>query len=380
MKVGILTFHDADNHGAVLQAYALQETIKRAITSNVEIIDYKQPEIVKSYKVFNLRTDNLKSLVRSIISNSLHLGIKVSKKKRFASFRKMHLHISPDRYDKPEKISELGAYDAYVVGSDQVWNPEITKYDATYFLNFCRKDAGKISYAASFGKDVLSAEEEAFARKYINHFDWISVREDSAAEILNRMLGKKSVQVLDPTLLLEPDRWMELAGSQYSGFPGMKDYLLVYRMSRNDEVLKVAARLSEKLGLDVLYLNDSIRRNKYGFKHIRGIGPIDFLNLMANASFIVTNSFHGTAFSIIFKKKFVSIPHETRGTRMASLLKLLKLEDRMISSAAQIADGFDAEIDYALPLSLLEAEKQKSIRFLRDALMNEQGADFHEQD
>ena len=133
MKIGILTFHDADNYGAILQAYALQETIKK-INSDVEIINYKQPNIVKSYRLIKVYTNSIYNLIRSILSSLIHLYNNCKRKSKFRSFRKKYMNISREIYYQSSKIK---GKDIYITGSDQVWNGEITNYDRTYFLNFC---------------------------------------------------------------------------------------------------------------------------------------------------------------------------------------------------------------------------------------------------
>jgi len=365
-KIGIITFHDADNFGAVLQAYALKETIKK-VENDVEILNYKQPLILKSYRIIQINTNNLKSLIKSVLSSIIYLNIRISRKIKFSSFRNKYLDLSEEIYKK----SEIQGKDVYIAGSDQIWNGEITGYDNTFFLSFPRGTAKGITYAASLGKDMINDQEREFLNKNINNIDCISVREDSAVHILYGFTDKKISHVLDPTLLVEQSAWDKLIIDKYNH--NKEKYLLIYSLSFDIELLRVAELVSKKLNLKVLYINNSIRRNKFGFKNIRTPSPEEFVTLFKNASFIVTNSFHGTAFSIIFNKDFITIPHKMRGTRMTSLLNLLKLEDRIITSSDQLTEDFILNIDYHIPNELLKLEKEKSFAFLKQSIEGSAG-------
>lgn len=367
MKIGILTFHDADNYGAVLQAYALKETIKK-IEPDVEILNYKQPYIVNNYKIIYTNTQNVISYIKSLVSSLVYLCPRIIRKIKYISFRNNYMDISEDIF---YNSAEIEGKDVYIVGSDQVWNSEITQNDETYFLNFCHHEK-KIAYAASIGKDKLNNDEKKFLKDNINNIDYISVREDSAVKIINDLTGMNVNHVLDPTLLADRCIWDKLmCDDKKNKFK----YLLVYRLTDNEEVLRAAELISKRLNLKVLYINnlvlfknDLIRKTRYKFKDIKGVGPSEFVTLVKNASFVVTDSFHGTAFSIIFNKDFITVPHKTRGTRMVSLLNLLKLDHRLITHTKQLKNDYPLKIDYEIPNKLLEREKDKSFAFLKNAI------------
>jgi hypothetical protein len=147
-----------------------------------------------------------------------------------------------------------------------------------------------------------------------------------------------------------------------------QDFILLYMVSMNEEALKVADIISKMMKLPVWYINDSYKKDKYKFKHIRGIGPLEFLVLVKNAKFIVTTSFHGTAFSIIFNKKFVTVPYKRTSSRMVELLKRIKLENRIIEASSEFDSNYEFNIDYTIPNEMLEQEKEKSLMFLKEAL------------
>lgn len=360
MKIGILTFHDADNYGAVLQAYALKEIVKK-IEKDVEIINYKQPYILNDYKIISIgKTKDINGIIKSIIISLLHLHISIIKKIKFNSFRNKYMDITKDIF---LNLSDIKGKDVYVVGSDQVWNGDLTHYDKAFFLEFCTRNKKRIAYAASIGKDNITDYDWNYFRENINDIDYISLREDSAVKIIQSITEKKVYHVLDPTLLMDRSLWDEVCCRNKIKYK----YILVYKLSNNEGVLKFAETIARRLNLKVICISDSIKKNRHGFKNIKRVGVTEFVALFKNASFILTDSFHGTAFSIIFNKNFITIPCEKRANRMISLLDMLKLNDRIIKSN-QIGKDFLLEIDYTIPNEILKIEKEKSFTFLKEAI------------
>ncbi len=360
MKVGILTFHRANNHGAVLQAYALQEII-RSMGHEVEIIDYKQENIAKNYRKIRINFTGLAPFIRSVASTAFHFRDFYLCEKNFNSFRKENLLISKESYDSLEKIN---GYDAYISGSDQVWNLKLTGYDKSFFLNFDSKGK-KVSYAASLGVDTLSIEDKEFIRKYIDNFDSISVREASAQDILSSLTTKKITRVLDPTLLADKQIWNKFVRENKYG-----EYIFVYPLGPLKDLVRIASEISDRLGTKIMFLTARRIQTTLNKKHIRKkeICPSEFISLLYNAKFIVTNSFHGTAFSIIFNKDFVTMPQKETGTRMIELLRLLNLENRIITNKDNIDLIIKNRIDYRLTNEILNNEKMKSQDFLKKVL------------
>ena len=357
MKIGILTFHMADNYGAILQAYALKEIIK-SIENDVEIINYKQHSIEKNYKIIVFYKNNI---FKSLIANIVYFRTRIIKKRKFNNFRKMYLNITSKVYKNSYSIN---GKDIYIVGSDQVWNGNITNYDTTFFLDFCNKSNKKISYAASIGKDTLTVKDLDFIKNNISNLDFISVRESTVIDTLKELTNKEIVRCLDPTLLINKNDWDKfIYNTKING-----NYLLIYSLTENQEILNVAKIISKKLNLNVLYINDTIRKVRYGFKKVKQVGPEDFLSLIKNAYFVVTDSFHGTAFSIIFNKDFITVPHKTTGSRMISLLNLLKLDSRIITNSTELNDEFDYHIDFKETNNILNIEKAKSFEFLKKSI------------
>lgn len=362
MKIGILTFQNADNYGAVLQVFALQKTIeKHKENACVEIINYDPSYIKDEYKLINFNFSTPVRALKSFAKTFIYLPVKIKVKSKFKRFRDQYLSISTSSFNKIEFNS---GYDSVIVGSDQVWNSEITKHDDVFFLSFLPNEIKKISYAASLGKNTLSDKDQQFIADNIDNFDYISVRESSAVNKLQDISNKTIKRVLDPTFLLNKDIWNNLCGLNQID----DKYILLYIVSMNDEAMKIAEHLSKKTGLPVWYINTSYKKNRYGFKHIRNVGPLDFLKLFKNAEFVVTTSFHGTAFSIIFEKVFFTIPYELTSSRMTDLLKLFNLESRIVTIKNLENDDVPLKIDYYEVNKIVDREKETSLNFLLRAM------------
>lgn len=355
-KAGILTFHTPDNYGAVLQAYALQSVILDT-GIDVEIIDAKPetsiPEIISVNGLLN--TDTYRYIKRSFrAKNRRTVESSTKKSLKFKSFREKFYNLSSL---KVSKVSGLKGYSDYVVGSDQVWNSSGVYGGAFYFLN-TKLDGRKISYAASFGRDTIPSSEQKLIKKWVSKFDAISVREDSAVALIKENIPNSVSHVLDPTLLLTADKWSGI--EQIVDGVEANEYVLVYALGQDELLLEIADRVAKKNNLKkVIFINQE------------EFGPEEFLWLFRNAFFVVTTSFHGTAFSINYRKNFICVPHITRGTRMISLLKLLCLENVIVYEVNDLDDMKMESTDYTASEALIERERKNSIRFLKDALLNE---------
>lgn len=371
-KVGVVNFHFADNFGAVLQCYALQEILQNISKYRIEIIDYRPINIEKDYAILpnpfaDKRINTITSL--KILINNLRptkLIKKIKKKSLFNSFRKQYLNLSDYKFNEITKSSIIeNSYDYYITGSDQVWNPSILgKIDDIYFLTFNNNRAKKISYAASTGSAIIENEYLNSFISAIEDFQSISIREESSAEFLSKFTEKPINVTLDPTLLLKKEDWNRVSTNGKLA----KKYILVYDLQLTETMKEIVNFISEKLNLNVVSYQGSSNYRK-GNKSFQFEGPREFLNLYKNAEFVITSSFHGTVFSIIFEKKFITVPHTKVGDRMVDLLKKLGLNERIIYSSNQVTDQIiNSEIDYTLPNQILENERKKSIIFLKSAL------------
>lgn len=316
-KTGILTFHNSQNYGAVLQTYALNKKLKDS-----EIINYYSKPVYDFYKPLNIKkygNVNFMNFLKTIYS----FKKSIFKKYVFDYFRNNNLECSELIDDKEYMIINCNKYKKIITGSDQVWNSNITKNDDyIYFLNFETK-AKKYSYAASIGSSNITNAEKDNLKNNIKDYEIITVREDSAKETLDS-LGINSEVIIDPTLLLTQSEWDEITiDSKFD-----QDYIFVYCLEDTEKFKNIVNSASKKYKLPIVHLgNKNVYENElanfpYG-------SPNLFITLLKNSKYVITNSFHGTALSIIYNKIFISIPHSTRGTRQSNLLNKLGLSERL---------------------------------------------------
>lgn len=329
-KIGILTFQDSPNYGANLQAYALQEVIKK-FGYDVEVIDYHSP-CRKYPKQSKFRR------IRSIIWNSTAKIIFASRirKRKTTEFKMKYLNLSERRYSTPDNLKMIDdIYDAIVVGSDQVWNSHNLNGDESFWLPFV-KNAKKISYAPSMGKNYIEETERLKIKDYLRDFDSISVREPSAAKLLSGIMDKKIQIAIDPTFLIPNEKWNTICSKRLI----REKYILCYYMPGDLSLERKIAELAQQLSKMTGYRITNIGKKEYS-KLKRNTsdryddGPLEFVSLIKNAEFVITNSFHGTVFSIIYKRPFwVPIHKKQKGgggfnTRIVEMLMYLSLENRL---------------------------------------------------
>ena len=368
-KIGILTFQRALNYGAVLQAYGLVETLKKNINDDytIEIIDYRSETIEKTRSI-KTRLDkvSIKNLLRAILL--------VNKKYRFNKFNKF-LPISKKKYDNSNIEDLKNDYYKIIVGSDQVWNSNITNSDYNYLLDFDFDN--KYSYAASIGQKKIDDNNISSYRDCLSKFRKISVREIEGKNILKEQLNIECDGVhLDPALLLEKKDWEKIATQN-----SVDKYILIYNVLKPDHILDVAKKISSQTGYKIKIIpngiNPKIDNSKKYFPDVVG-----FLNLFKNAEYILTNSFHGTVFSIIFNKKMlIELKKNGSGNdRIITLLNKCNLSDRILN--LENIDILYNDIDWKNTNKLLDDYRQESIEYLRDVIKdveveNEKQKDNH---
>lgn len=354
MKIGILTYHNARNIGAALQAYALQKSISK-LGIKSEIIDYRCNHLDKVYEIKKItKLRSIKDIIKWVMmwDNPNKL------KKKFDYFNNNFQQISDKVYNR-ETIKE-SHYDIYIVGSDQVWNMNLNGNDLTYILDFVSKPKRKVSYAASFGYKNVPSRFVDETKKYISCLDDISVREVSGNKIVKKLTGKEAQVVLDPTLLLESTEWVELELPRIY----QKDYILLYIVASTPSALKFAKELGYKHNCDVLCIHNSYKK-KSGVINIRDCSPQEFLSYIKYAKFVVSTSFHGICFSIIYNKDFFYELDEkinNNNSRIETLISMLNLWERRIRSGKVNQEN---NIDFNEVNLLLENQREKSINFLK---------------
>ena len=346
MKVGILTFHHADNYGAVLQSYALQQVLRRLGADSAFVAMPTKPQatpnpvVAQRFAAFSNR-------------------IKAEQEKRsahFAQFRQEHLSISK-LYQQNDLEALVQDYDLFLAGSDQVWNVQIPDTDPRYFLPFAPGEK-RCSYAASFGSAQIPEKVAPWCARQLEQFRSLSVREESGRAIIQQLTGRDCAVCLDPTLLLEQEEWEELV------HPVEKEpYLLAFFLNYDAEGVARANTLAQERGLKLRVVTAGFVP-QLGFEPWSGTGVEDWLSLIYHAQGVVTNSFHGTVFSILFERPLCVVPLggelAGRNGRMEELLDKTGMMDCM--------NGTLAAPDYAQVKKRLERLKAGSLEYLRGVL------------
>lgn len=331
MNIKTITCHDVYNYGASLQAYALQEYLISQ-GHNVEIIDYK-PDYMRVHYNFWYVPENshyYKLAMKSSIIRFLlccyfapHRFATYGRKKKFDAFRDKFLKCTRRYFSYEELVADAPAADAYIAGSDQIWNSNLPNgKDPGYFLQFGSGNTKRIAYAASFGIPEVAEEHRLVMNKWMQKLDAISVREKTALNIL-KTIGVEGVEVVDPVYLLTKQQWSNFAGEERI-YP--KKYILVYDIDLdNDDIRKEAERLSNIYGYKIVAVC-ALGKNPYAQISIKDAGPQEFVNLIKNAEFVISNSFHATSFSIIFNRPFATFYKKKNVSRMSDLLRNTGLE------------------------------------------------------
>lgn len=360
-KIGILTYHRSINYGAVLQAYALRNTIHK-LGYNAEVIDYGK---IGQDKLFYWSTSSLKAIIGSTINNFLRLFGEKKRLRNFKSFSENVIGISSKHYyQRDELIKDIDKYDYIITGSDQVWHPMICEDDMTYFLDLPISSNQKIAYAPSFGVKELSEEQRKKYTPLLKQIGHLSIREEAGKEILKSLLNKETPIVLDPTLLCGAEEWDKIAVLPKT----KKKYILFFTILGDPEGSKeFVYELRKKFNYDIIKIGDirDLLNSKY--KIGRYSSPQEFIGLIKNAEFVVTNSFHGTVFSIIYRKNFFTFLNKNdRNSRLESITQILGLENRLKKGISKLPDNL--ETDYTQAEIKLNILKKQSIDFLKNAL------------
>lgn len=345
--IGLLSLSNAENYGAVLQSMALCEFMN-SHQIDAEIIDFTPDFIVGRYKMFFFSRNSVSSFVISFLNSIRLFPLVFLKRMRFYFFRKKNLQFSKKRY-----IRQIAndCYDKYIVGSDQVWNLELTNYEELFFLPFTDK---KYSYAASIGVSQLTDRMSTIINKYLPGFKKISVREKTAVDLLSSVCeGLVIEKHIDPTFLLEAEKWASYAVKRLIE----EKYVLIYTFDRFSDALKIA----RQTGYKIYSIHNSYRGTIGDVRSVPGVGPSEFLSLIMYADYVVTDSFHGMAFSIIFNKKFTVLPYRGTEARMVDLLEEFNLTSRIYSENS----NWDDEIDYERINAQIVSERKKSLNYLR---------------
>ena len=369
MKSVIITLALSYNYGAVLQSYALAEKLKQ-LGVEVEIYNYNDKKRITFNLTFKAK---IKHFVWDIVKKILTLG---KKERNYKKFRNQYLPLTKIKYKNNLDLRKNpGEYDLYISGSDQIWNPDLFVYDTSYFFDFLPDEKRRISYSSSFGKASFNEDYKEKCGKYLKKYEKISVREASGVNIVSELCGKSAECTLDPTLLLSMEEWDNLAqkaSKRAKNFNGILCYVMKGDSKVVNAIEEIAQKLSKKTSLPIMRLGlKEYEVFKYGKKgsHLTAT-PIDYLKYFMNAEYVVTNSFHGTAFSINFGKKFyVPIndelpPEKALHERISSLINLVGAENCIVKTSNMIIN--DVEISHLQ--DKLKIEREKSLDFIKECI------------
>lgn len=354
MKIGILTYHRAENFGAAMQAFALSQYLNNQ-GYDTEIIDYRCKAVEMQYDIYNPRIlfsrKNVALSLRQYAGRFENVRQRKIRKSKFEDFRKL-LRLSRPAH----RVQDIDRYDIIITGSDQVWNFHINRGDEKiYLLDFPMPDGClRYSYAASSERNGLLPVAEPELARCLNRFDRISVREGFIKEILERITKQEIIEVLDPSFLLRKNDYLKIASPTDA-----TGYILVYQMTYSTEMLNIAEEIAARKNLKVVELYGGYCKTEDA-SHIISWGPKEILSYIANADIIFTTSFHGLAFSLIFEKE-VWVYDKGENYRQKNLLHKAGLEERLISSAQDCNTG---TIDYTKVNESLDFYKKQSKDFL----------------
>lgn len=378
--IGILTFYWADDYGAMLQSYALKTYLNKY--SEAVLIPYFPRNLRGRYRV--IRYNRADNLPRRIFKMARQLRPKnfrcsLSRKKSMSRFRCEYLTKERRRLKSSKDIIKYNSgIETYVTGSDQIWNPEITEgFQEGYFCTFrkWKKDSARyVAYAASIGMERLEEKYDGELSALLSNFDVISIREPLSKPYISKRWGKEPEVVLDPVFLLEKKEWEELLHK--TPLPGEiseregDGYIAVYDTEYLPEMAEYLKNLERNSGLTVVVISPVRKSYKWteSEKLLIGRGPLEFLTVLYHAEYVVTNSFHGTALSVILKKQFVSFPHRTRGARMLDILRIAHLEERLAYAGKKTVQ-IDNTIDWDGADKALEKEIIHSKEFIQKEIL-----------
>lgn len=368
MKIALITIHNANNYGAILQAFATKQILSKY--GEINTINYDNH--------FSYHLDWIRFLpsvhgIKMFAHDLLRLPFRISAVRKFKSFIRDNMNLTPKL--KSEQLSQGIAdyFDAYVCGSDQIWNPEIVNstktIDPIYFLSFAPQGARKLSYASSIGNYHYTEEEKKQVKQLLNDFTIISTRESDGLTKLSDILPEKEIyHVLDPTLLLSKEEWFEAL--RIDSAKPKEEYILVYSVPRTALLKKAVKYFASKLNYKIIVIDQMLFPVIKGNKHIRSAGPKEFVELFSKAALVITDSFHGVCFAVNCEKPFIAISAGKKSNRIQSLLSVLEISEKFIGTESEL-EVFDFKLDVttASKENLLK-QRMSSLALLDTALVS----------
>ena len=357
MKTATITYHNAHNYGALLQAYALQQAQLKLLIDNV-IINYN-PEKNRVY--YKIKGNTLKIFVVNIFRfvETAKSFLPIQRRfRKFETFTRRRLRMTRKYRSLKDLKSDPPEADWYIAGSDQLWNVSVY-LRKEFFLDFGDSSIKRASFAVSMGSYQVSEEYRKVMRDLLERFNSISVREVEAKIFIEELLEKKDCVSLnfDPVFLLSVEEWSEFAKRKEIG----SKYILCFPMSGHPLLQKALNKLKQLTGYRTVIITTEVFARIKGDIDIKDASPEEFIYLLKNAEYVLTTSFHGTAFCTMFHKKFYSFLGGTAPTRITGILKRLGLEDRIAQSLVDITTD---EIDYENVNRRVEREQELAKEYL----------------
>ncbi len=369
MKIALITLHWANNYGGSLQVFAAVKAMSKY--GEVSVIDYRNNYTSKGMTWIRFGT-KLRDILR-IGKDLFRLIPRYRVIKKFENFSYTYLNLTPQLKNAEDFKKLAKEYDLFVSGSDQIWNPKIVNEDGVldthYFLDFAIGKK-KISYASSIGTYLYNEEEMAQVVSLLNHYDYLSVREKDSSQYLSKLLNRDVSHVLDPTLLHSKDEWLQFFNIQDN--EDEKPYILVYALKKDPLLKQIVEKVQKQLGMKVITIDQDPFTNFKNDGHIRDAGPDEFIKLFAQAGFIITNSFHGTCFSINFNIPFIITTPPTSINRIESLLTAVNSQNRITTDGTDQSALIENQIDFDMINQRLQALRIASNQYLENALRKEQ--------
>lgn len=355
-RIGIITYHRSYNYGSVLQAYALSRYLSK--DHDVKVIDFIQTKDFKQYRLVRIYRKNT---LKRLLEDFKDLNRNKRRKENFQNFVEKYIPLTKCTYKNIKKMNELNnEFDVFICGSDQIWNPACTNGpEPAFYLQFADPDKNKVSYAPSIAHIDIDDKYKENMKKYINYLDHISIREQSSEALMKELTNKKVTVAIDPTLLLDSKDYESITFSIHS-----TSFIFVYMLEYSEELIKYAADLSSKTGKKIYYISKEDRPEYKNGENLYGCSPEEFLGLIKDSAYVVTNSFHATVFSVLFEKQFVTFKTKLSFARMTNLLNSIGLSERIYT------DDFDInkKIYYQNAKERLEKFKESSKEFLKSSL------------
>ena len=357
MRVAIVTLHRVYNYGSVLQAYATQKLFEKRGHDAI-IIDYITPQRTKWRLFWEKGADGQSSIIYRIAK----IGSLILKEKTFGRFVRTRLNLTKKYITSEDLEKAPPKADIYVTGSDQTWNSQYNEgIDRGFFLDFIPEESRRIAFVSSFGKTELDKGEIGETKRLLSRYEKISVREDSAVKIVRDLGLDSPVHLVDPTLMLDKEEWMKITSPRLVKEPYL---ILMLLYNEDNHATEYARKIADEKGLILVKISWELKKPPFVDQLFTHRSPSDFLSLFLYADFVVTNSFHGLAFSLNMQKQFVIVPRTEFNSRIESLLRLVGQSDRLVTSQENAIIESRETIDYSQIDICIKKEREKAVEFL----------------